>query len=210
MFQETFTALSIHKIGKSNWNQSGKIILPMSASNKIFSMMVTFPLHFKLENLETSKKVHCGVWEFTAPDGICYLPECIMQNLNIQEGSMIKVTNSNLPKAEFLKLEPLNAGFLQLDDPKLVLENHLPTHTCLTLGDTINVPYKDLEYKLKVVELRPQNDCNAVLITETDCELEFLVEQKQQSVIKQQSQQKARKTTNPTFVPFSGNGYKLS
>lgn len=210
MFQETFKALCIHKIGKSHWNLSGKIILPLSASNKIFSMMVTFPLHFELETLDTNKKTHCGVWEFNAPDGICYLPECIMQNLNIQEGTMIKVTNANLPKAEFLKLEPLNPGFLQLDDPKLVLENHLPTHSCLTLGDIINVPYKELEYKLKVVELRPQNDCNAVLITETDCELEFLVAQEQHSIIKPQTQQKSRKTTHPTFVPFSGTGYKLS
>jgi len=211
MFQETLTALSIHKIGKSHWNHSGKIILPSSVSNKIFSMMVTFPLHFALETLDTCKKTHCGVWEFTAPDDICYLPEYIMQNLNIQEGSMIKVTNANLPKAEFLKLEPLSAGFLQLDDPKLVLENHLPTHSCLTLGDIINVPYKDLEYKLKVVELRPQNISNAVLITETDCELEFqVIQAKENSIKKQQHPTKPKKTTNPTFVPFSGTGYKLS
>jgi ubiquitin fusion degradation protein 1 len=211
MFQETFTALSITKNGKSHWNQSGKIILPLNASNKIFSMMVTFPLHFELETLDANKKkTHCGVWEFTAPNGICYLPECIMQNLNIEEGSTIKITNANLPKAEFLKLEPLGAGFLQLDDPKLILESHLPTHTCLTLGDIISVPYKDLEYKLKVVELRPKNDCNALLITETDCELEFLIAQEQKCDIKQQPQQKIRKTTNPTFVPFSGKGYKLS
>jgi len=208
MFQETFTALSIDKIGKFHWNQSGKIILPSSVSNKIFTMMVTFPLHFELENLETSKKVHCGVWEFTAPDGICYLPECMMQNLNIQDGSIVKITDVNLPKATFLKLEPQGAGFLHLDDPKLVLENHLPTHTCLTLGDIINVPYKDCVYKLKVVELLPSN---AVLITETDCELEFLVAKEQHNVIKQPQQlPKPKKTTNPTFVPFSGRGHKLS
>lgn len=213
MFQETLTALSMHKIGKSHWNQSGKIILPLNSSNKIFSILVTFPLHFEIETVDTRKKTHCGVWEFTAPDGICYLPECIMQNLNIQDGCTIKITSSNLPKANFLKMEPLSAAFFQLEDPKLVLENYLPTFTCLTLGDTINVPYQDFVYKLKVVDVRPHNDCNAVLITETDCELEFLAAapQQQECANKPHPQQKAKRTiNNPTFVPFSGTGYKLS
>ncbi len=40
---------------------------------------------FELKNGTSGKRTHCGVLEFTAPEGHCYLPFWMMQNLMLEE-----------------------------------------------------------------------------------------------------------------------------
>lgn len=117
-----------------------------------------------------SRETHCGVLEFTAEEGCCYIPYWMMQNLLIEEGTLITVKNVSLPKATFVKLQPQSVDFLEISNPRAVLEHALRNFSCVTIGDVIQIPYnsKNYHFELKAVEPSP-----AACIIETDCNVDF-------------------------------------
>ena len=67
-------------------------------------MNVEYPLLFRLENKATGRFTHCGVLEFTADEGRCYIPHWMMENLFLQESGILEVTYHPLRKATFIKV----------------------------------------------------------------------------------------------------------
>lgn len=59
----------------------------------------------------------------------------MMQNLVVQEGTVIKLSSATLPKGSFVKLQPHSKDFLDITNPRAVLETTLRNFTCLT-GET--------------------------------------------------------------------------
>eukprot|EP00604_Paraphysomonas_vestita_P003186 CAMPEP_0174821238 /NCGR_PEP_ID=MMETSP1107-20130205/6086_1 /TAXON_ID=36770 /ORGANISM="Paraphysomonas vestita, Strain GFlagA" /LENGTH=342 /DNA_ID=CAMNT_0016038041 /DNA_START=117 /DNA_END=1145 /DNA_ORIENTATION=+ len=147
-----------------------KILLPQSALESLARMNVEYPMLFKLENNSMGRSTHCGVYEFSAPEGCCYLPFWMMQNLMIGEGTTIIVKNVSLPKAKFVKFRPQSVDFLEISNPRAVLEKTLRNYTCVTNGDQICIHYLNRNLYLEVVEVKPGG---AASIVETDCEVDF-------------------------------------
>ena len=51
------------------------VILPPTALERLAMMHVDYPMLFKISNPSpTGKSTHCGVMEFSAPEGHCYIP----------------------------------------------------------------------------------------------------------------------------------------
>ena len=127
---------------------------------------------FRLENKQSSPErlTHCGVLEFTAEEGSCYVPFWMMQNLLLEEGGLLDVTNISLPKASFVKLQPQHTDFLEISNPRAVLEHALRNFSCVTKGDVICVPYNNKNYHFMLKEVQPQD---AACIIETDCNVDF-------------------------------------
>lgn len=94
-----------------------------------------------------------------------------MQNLVLGEGEFIQVENVTLPVASFSKFEPQSVDFLDISNPKAILENALRHFACLTTGDTIAIRYNDKIYYLKVLETKPGT---AVTIIECDMDVRLL------------------------------------
>jgi ubiquitin fusion degradation protein 1 len=124
---------------------------------------------FRLSSPE-NKITHCGVLEFTAEEGTCYIPFWMMQNLLLEEGSVITVTNISLPKATFVKLQPQHIDFLEISNPRAVLEHALRNFSCVTKGDVIQIPYNNKNYHFELKDVQPQD---AACIIETDCQVDF-------------------------------------
>lgn len=133
-------------------------------------MNVEYPMLFQLNNQSMNRSTHCGVYEFSAPEGCCYLPFWMMQNLMLGEGSTIMVKNVSLPKAKFVKFRPQSVDFLEISNPRAVLEKTLRNYTCVTQGDVICIHYLNKNLYLEVVEVKPGT---AASIVETDCEVDF-------------------------------------
>eukprot|EP00943_MAST-04B_sp_MAST-4B-sp1_P006613 g6613.t1 len=173
-FTECYRCYSVAMHGKSNsieMEKGDKIVMPQSAFNALARMNIQYPMLFNLTNAQnSSQKTHCGVLEFSAEEGKCYIPHWMMQNLLLEEGSLIKITNVSLPKATYVKLRPQSIDFVKLHNPKAVLETTLRRFTCLTIGDQICVPHNGRNYYIDVRELRPGNACS---IIETDCNVDF-------------------------------------
>ena len=123
---------------------------------------------FKLET-RNGRMTHCGVLEFVAEEGVCYMPHWMMQNMLLQVGDMVKLRNVSLPKVgeakptgslmhfevgpfmsvcskypcklkndcfcqgTYVKLQPVTSDFLDISNPKAVLERTLRSYTCLTV-----------------------------------------------------------------------------
>merc|ERR1719181_708688 len=114
--------------------------------------------------------MHCGVLEFTAPEGNCYVPFWMMQNLMLEEGGLLSVKNVSLPKATFVKFKPQSVDFLDISNPRAVLEKQLRMFSCVTTGDQICLPYNDKRFYIEVVEVKPKE---AACIIECDCNVDF-------------------------------------
>jgi ubiquitin fusion degradation protein 1 len=67
-------------------DEGDKIFLPPSALDKLARMNVEYPMLFEITNNVVGKKSHCGVLEFSAEEGWCYMPFGMMQNLCVSGG----------------------------------------------------------------------------------------------------------------------------
>lgn len=89
----------------------------------------------------------------------------MMHNLVLADGDLVQMENISLPVGTFSKFQPLSTDFLDITNPKAVLENCLRTFACLTTGDVIAVKYNQKAYELCVLETKPGN---AISIIECD------------------------------------------
>ena len=75
-----------------------------------------------------------------------------------------------MPKGTYVKLQPHTTDFLDISNPKAVLETTLRNFSCLTVGDQITINYNNRQYFIDIVEAKPQP---AISVIETDCEVDF-------------------------------------
>uniref|UniRef100_A0A672JA77 Ubiquitin recognition factor in ER-associated degradation protein 1 n=1 Tax=Salarias fasciatus TaxID=181472 RepID=A0A672JA77_SALFA len=155
---------------RSDVEKGGKIIMPPSALDQLSRLNITYPMLFKLTNKNSDRMTHCGVLEFVADEGICYLPHWMMQNLLLEEGGLVQVESVNLMVATYSKFQPQSPDFLDITNPKAVLENALRNFACLTTGDVIAINYNEKIYELRVMETKPDK---AVSIIECDMNVDF-------------------------------------
>lgn len=96
----------------------------------------------------------------------------MMHNLVLEEGDIIQIESVSLPVATFSKFQPQSPDFLDITNPKAVLENALRNFACLTTGDLIAIKYNSKIYELCVLETKPGN---AVSIIECDMNVSAIV-----------------------------------
>lgn len=153
-------------------NYGGKIFLPQSALHKLTMLNIRYPMLFKISTTNTNKFTHSGVLEFTADEGRCYLPDWMMNTLGISAGTVVKIETTDLPQGNFVKLEPQSTDFLEITDPKAVLENALRNFTTLTVGDIIELNYNKHIYQIKILEVKPESP-GGICVIETDLVTDF-------------------------------------
>ncbi|KAJ2111177.1 ubiquitin fusion degradation protein [Coemansia sp. RSA 922] len=158
---------------KADANYGGKIFMPASALEELSRLEIVYPMLFKLENDEaaTSRRTHCGVLEFTAEEGRVYLPQWMMETLDLSPGSPVKVLNVALLHGSLVKLQPQSIDFLDISDHRAVLENALRKFSAMTVGDIVTIEYNNREYRIAVLETKPSP--SAINIVETDLSVDF-------------------------------------
>lgn len=77
--------------------------------------------------------------EFTADEGTCNMPYWMMQQLGFKEGSLAIVRQQNMLPGTFAKIQPHSKDFLDISNPRAVLEKHLRDYSCMTRGDVFQV-----------------------------------------------------------------------
>lgn len=158
---------------RDNLNYGGKIVMPPSALNKLTMLHIRYPMLFEITSEETKLRTHAGVLEFIAEEGRVYLPQWMMETLSLSPGSLIRVANVDLPSGTFVKIEPQSTDFLDITDPKAVLENALRNFTTLTVDDVFQISYNDKIYSIKVLEAKPETESQSISVVETDLEVDF-------------------------------------
>ncbi|CAO2173762.1 unnamed protein product [Urochloa humidicola] len=232
-FEHTYRCLPPSAAGNPHLEHGDKVLLPPSALHRLTSLNVEYPMLFELRAAADATESqphhtsHCGVLEFVATEGTVVVPRWMMANLRLDEGDTVHVRSAAaLPKCTYAKLQPHTSAFLDVSNPKAVLEKTLRAFTCLTTGDTIMVSYNGKSYYIDIIETRP---AAAVSIIETDCEVDFappldhkepekpvrLPDDPAAVVVPASSKGKAPadgvvvKDEQPKFKPFSGLGKRL-
>ncbi|TKY60978.1 Ubiquitin fusion degradation protein 1-like [Spatholobus suberectus] len=215
-FEQIYRCYPASFIEKPQIESGDKIIMPPSALDRLASLHIDYPMLFELRNDAAERVSHCGVLEFIAEEGMIYMPYWMMENMLLQEGDIVKVKNVTLPKGTYVKLQPHTKDFLDISNPKAILETTLRNFSCLTTGDSIMVAYNNKKYYIDIIETKPDN---AISIIETDCEVDFappLDYKEPEKPIAPLSAGKAPVAaeenpaeTEPKFNPFSGTGRRL-
>jgi len=169
-FDHQYQAFPVSFLGKEDLEKGNKMILPQSALDHLARLNISYPMLFEVTNPSTSRRTHAGVQEFIAEEGTCYLPYWLMCNLLLQEGDLVQITNTTLPKGSFVKLQPISSDFLDIHNPRAVLENSLRNFATLTVGDCIVIDYNQKRYEIEIVECKP---AQAISIIEADVNVDF-------------------------------------
>ncbi|KAI5293313.1 Ubiquitin recognition factor in ER-associated degradation protein 1, partial [Ascosphaera atra] len=188
---------------RENVNHGGKVIMPPSALDKLTRLHITYPMMFELINGAKNKTTHSGVLEFIAEEGKIYLPYWLMQTLLLEPGDLLQVKSTDLPPGTFIKLQAQSTAFLDISDPKAVLEQSFRNFSCLTKGDIFTFSYNDQVYEMAVLETKPENSANAVSVLETDLEVDFAPPVGYEESI---SSMKSGTSTGRTGTPVSHGG----
>ncbi|KAK3903365.1 hypothetical protein C8A05DRAFT_43390 [Staphylotrichum tortipilum] len=154
-------------------NFGSKILLPPSALDKVSRLHVQWPIMLELINGATSKHTHAGVLEFVAEEGRAYIPQWMMETLQLDVGDMIQVKTTSLELAKLVKLQPQSVHFLDISDPRAVLEKAFRNFAALTKGDVFKFEYNDEVYDMAVLDVKPETDKMGVSMIETDVSVDF-------------------------------------
>lgn len=97
----------------------------------------------------------------------------MMQTLQLDVGDMIQVKTTSLELAKLVKLQPQSVNFLEITDPRAVLEKAFRNFAALTKGDVFNFEYNDEIYEVAVLDVKPESEKMGVSMIETDVSVEF-------------------------------------
>lgn len=158
---------------RDNVNFGGKVIMPPSALDRLTRLNIAYPMQFELRNNRKSTVTHAGVLEFIAEEGRIYLPHWMMKTLKLEEGDLLQVLTTDLPQGSFVQLEPQSPDFLNISDPKAVLENTMRNFSTLTKGDIFQFSYNENVYEVAVLQVKPETANMAISVIETDLSVDF-------------------------------------
>jgi ubiquitin fusion degradation protein 1 len=171
LFIEVYKAYPGSIFGREDINISNSIILPPSALQQL-SQIKNFgstqdPVLFRILNINLNMYTHCGVKEFTAQEGCCYLPLNMFDKLCLEEGQKVNLRALSLKPGTFIKLQPHKTAFIDLPNPKAILEFNLRNYFCCTEGDTIAIQFNNKIYQIDVLQCKPEKQIRTL-----NCNLE--------------------------------------
>lgn len=97
----------------------------------------------------------------------------MMQTLQLDVGDMIQIKTTSLELAKLVKLQPQSTNFLDISDPRAVLEKAFRNFASLTKGDVFNFEYNDEVYDMAVLDVKPETEKMGVSMIETDVSVDF-------------------------------------
>lgn len=192
-------------------NTKDKILLPISVLEAISSMDIEHPYIFELSKVGIEGlKTYGGVQEFIYTGGEhMYLPKNIMDKLYLEEGENVDIQSIKMKKIEYLKLKPMSMDFLEIEEPKVILEEAFKNYTCIMEGDMIGFEYGGIPMRVEVTEVRP--DGRAMVLLDTECEVDFeppvgyeehmkKVKEEQETIMKKIQEEEENKKSGPREV----------
>lgn len=97
----------------------------------------------------------------------------MMETIALENGDLIEIKSTSLLPASLVKLQPQSTNFLDISDPKAVLEMAFRNFATLTQGDIFKFKYNDTIYEIAVLEVKPVSEKMGVSMLETDVSVDF-------------------------------------
>eukprot|EP01087_Luapelamoeba_hula_P012986 TRINITY_DN3679_c0_g1_i3.p1 TRINITY_DN3679_c0_g1~~TRINITY_DN3679_c0_g1_i3.p1 ORF type:complete len:474 (-),score=47.05 TRINITY_DN3679_c0_g1_i3:728-2149(-) len=187
-----FTARPVAFVGRLELECGNKIILPASMLQQLETQMEEGALLFEIVNAAFAHivdvpRLYCGVLDFTSPhSSTAVMPQWLLEALGVASGDEIVLKQAFLPRATRVKLQPELPEFMDLPNPKALLEQQLSYSYCtLTMGQDIAIEVREqtpslgasnesdsnVRYTIKVLECEPSD---SVCLIETEVTLDLV------------------------------------
>ncbi len=201
--------------GQENLEAGNKVLLPPSVLHNLSQYRMPQPMMFTIQNTILGNSTNVGVLEFTADNGMCILPNWLFEQMNLDYGAEVNLMlQTSAPEGKFVKLQPHKTEFIELPDPRAILERNLSNYVCLTKNDTIQVKVVNKVYLFDVLEVKPQNSTNCICLIEADIEVDFAPPldyvEKPPDLVKRQSSVNLEEEEEKDKGPFQGKGVKIN
>mgnify|MGYP001310412665 CR=1 FL=1 len=124
---------------------------------------------FKITSMNRYKMTYTTMaYEFSAPNGIIYMPETLMDELCLSSGNFVRIKFVRIKPGTFIKLRPHHSDFTKLVDPKGFLERGIiKYYPVINTGETIRIG----DFNFDVISSLPEE---SILTVETDLSVDFL------------------------------------
>jgi len=184
---------------------SNKILLPEDILRSLMKKKHSPPFFFKVLNIDMDYGQVCGVQEFSAPPGVVHVPYHIMEDLGISEGQHIEIQLASPVKGTYIKIKPHKTEFINLDDPKEILEKVLSEkYPVVTRGHTIAIEHTHKVFYIDIVYTEP-----APVIDILNVNLNVDFEQPHDYQIPEIPEIPIRNNKTYDTEKFPGTGYRL-
>ena len=172
-----------------------KILLPSSILPDIDIDSGT--VYFSIMNPRNCKEIFVGVHEYNDSAGICFLPHAMLERLHLNDGEAAIVKQvKDIPLGAYIKIKPYEKAFIELSDPKAVLERFISrNYPILSKGEVIIIDHVDTQYHIEVVECKPET---TIQTTNCDINVDF---EKPVDMIEEEEQYEVKKDRIPSPPP---------
>lgn len=125
-------------------------------------------VYFSVMNPRNCNEIFVGVHEYNDSPGICFLPHAMLERLNLNDGEAAIIKQiKNVPLGAYIKIKPYEKAFIELTDPKAVLERYISrNYPILSQGEVMIIDHADIQYHIEVVECKPEKT-----IQTTNCDI---------------------------------------
>lgn len=155
-YRDTLRAHSPGYYDKPGLEETGHILLPESVLDAVMrGDRIPEVMLFEIRNKRLGLSIYAGVQSFTTEPGHICMPWWMMEHLQIEEHDVVDIKLTTLPTATRALFQPQDSEFLDLPNPKVVLEYTLRQHRCLTQGTMLSISFNNHTYKLKVLKTEP-------------------------------------------------------
>ena len=136
------------------------------------------PFYFCIES-SIDTFTYCGVQDFTADEGLVYIPNHLLDQLAINGCDIVTIKYiNNVPKGEFVVIEPLNKEIFDIKDLDKYLEKIISGYCVLYQNQVINFEYENNFYKILIKKIKAVDDIETNLIDVVNTDLFFDIHNK--------------------------------
>lgn len=170
-YSTRLVAVSATSVGETRLNTGGRVLLPPTCLQEISHLSMVYPLQFRITAIN-QRRTYAAVLEFNAEMGTIVLPDWMYDQLQLRGGAPVKVETCCLEAGRLVKLQPHNKAFVMLQDPRLLLEQHLTNYPILSQGSIIVIHHAKRDFRIDVVEILDAHDrpAEAVLTARADAQ----------------------------------------
>lgn len=145
--------------------EGNSIDLPSSVLEKYTDENKSFPYFFRLKT--SYHNCYVGVCEFSADDYEIRISPILAEQLLLEENQIIQLELvENVPTAKFLRLEPLEKEFFDLENYEDILEIKLSKFSVLYPTQIISFYENDILYRFRIADIQP--DWETINLEEID------------------------------------------
>ena len=147
---------------------SNYINLPPSSLDRLSKLNTTNTYFFELKT-NTELVSYVGVKEFISEESCIEVPSWLAESLGVDYVNITLI--KNIPKGEYIKIEPQSEDFFALPDNDKLVEVELAKYCLLQLNQIIPMKIFDKIYEFKIIEIK---DNDIIDITNVDLNVDFI------------------------------------